>query len=534
MSANIKKCMHPFAMQLIKLGWLKWLILLPFLLCFGIGKGQNIDSLKTKLGKSAGLERIQILSALAYEYVDSDYELCLVTSNEAINLAELYSDSFAIVRLSRIKALAFGRIGQVDSSIQLSEAILPLARRLNYTMEIKHILNRIGAAYSFKAQYDKALKSHYESLELREKSGSPFEISIALNNIGLVYLKLRDYDKALSYYLKCLDMRDEIKDRPSLELLLINTSLCYAYKGEFLKARDFVDEISTLCKKNCSNIMYLHISFCSGVIANGLEDLISAEQHFLSAYKLAKELKDERLLLDNIIFLSEVYLKLNKLNLAEKYLSEAEQLMTADFPYNLELIKVYSGLFTLYSKSGNLKKVAEFQQKYIQLKDSVFSEELTRNLMNVEADYLERENKAKIAAQNEILLLNEKVIFRQRIASAFGFVTAALLIILVAVVVRNNRQQRKTNLSLEQKVKERTKELEINGNVLQQLLEVRDIQVQRMTSSVKSAVATIKGLCAVVKRDPELSSPNLYVNKIEVTSDQLLIALVKTAENSVV
>ena len=40
------------------------------------------------------------------------------------------------------------------------------------------------------------------------------------------------------------------------------------------------------------------------------------------------------------------------------------------------------------------KKCCFYQNKYISLKDSVFNEELTKNLMKAEAEYQEKENQS--------------------------------------------------------------------------------------------------------------------------------------------
>jgi hypothetical protein len=109
--------------------------------------------------------------------------------------------------------------------------------------------------------------------------------------------------------------------------------------------------------------------------------------------------------LDNIIILSEIYLQKNQLAFAEKYLQEALLVIAKDEHFNLELIGIYSQFFTLYSRSKNFEKVAYYQDKYIALKDSIFTNKLTNNLMRLEAEHLEKENQIKIGFQNRMLLL---------------------------------------------------------------------------------------------------------------------------------
>ena len=66
------------------------------------------------------------------------------------------------------------------------------------------------------------------------------------------------------------------------------------------------------------------------------------------------------------------------------------------------LVKI---VLAILAKSKNFKKVEFYQSKYITLKDSIYNKELTTNLMKIEAEHLEKENKEKIEFQNRILAL---------------------------------------------------------------------------------------------------------------------------------
>jgi hypothetical protein len=85
--------------------------------------------------------------------------------------------------------------------------------------------------------------------------------------------------------------------------------------------------------------------------------------------------------LDNIILLAEISIKQNKAQGAEVYLEEAEKIISAGSSYNLELIKLYAILYSFYSKASNVNKMLFYQNKYIQLRDSIYNEEMMNNLM---------------------------------------------------------------------------------------------------------------------------------------------------------
>ena len=90
------------------------------------------------------------------------------------------------------------------------------------------------------------------------------------------------------------------------------------------------------------------------------------------------------------------------------------------------------------------------------------------------------------------------------------------------------------NQLLEQKVKERTVELEQNRDALQRSLEERDIQAKKISTDIKSSLATIKGLCAVGLKDIEAQGANQYISKIDGTSDHLLNIVNRTFSNGMI
>ena len=498
------------------------------LLWFTLVAAQEIDSLKALLPEKSGIERCDILYGLGYEYIDVDNTLGLQYASESLKEARKLGDSLRIVKAGRIKALAFRRMGQIDSSLILSINILPIAKRNNYSNEVKYILNSLGASYTYQARYDKALESHFESLQLRAMEGDKAEISVALNNIGFNYYKMEDYDKALMFYLRSLKLKNEIKNDFDIELLLMNISLCYAYKNDFAEARYYLDQLLSSCKESCSEQILLNAGFNLGVISFRQNNFTEAEQNFHASYAIAKKTNNQRMLLDNIVYLAQVYIHEGNLRFAENYLKEAEKLILQGTPYSLELIKVYNGLYNLYGNSGNFEKVAHYQRKYIQLKDSIFDQELTRNLMKVEAQYVERENYAKIDAQNKILALNKEVILRQRLLNAFMGAMAILLVILAVVLIRSNRQKRTNNQMLERKVKERTKELELNRDMLQRSLDERDLVLEKISTEIRSIFATTRGLCSLLLTDMETEDRGQYIRRIDKTSEQLLKILRRT------
>ncbi len=496
------------------------LALLFFLPTVSVSQNSKIDSLNQLLSIKTGTEYIDLLFELSRAYGDMDMGQTLKYANEAFQLSYRAGDSLRIVKTGRLRSQALRETGKIDSSLILYYKILPIAKRHNYSNEVKAILNGLGGGYSRKANYDKALKCYFESLDLREKDGDKFEISIVLNNIGLVYSALEDYDKALSYYKQALQLRIESNNNWGLDILLFNISLCYGLKNNFSEARNFLELGLSTCGKSCNEESLLFGKYIFGLISFGHQNFSEAEMYFLESYALSKKIGDE-FQLSNIYYLLRIYIHSNQLSLAEKYLKEAELLIASGPPDNDEIIEIYAQLFSMYSKTENFEKVAFYQNKYITLKDSIYNKSFTTNLMKVEAEYLDKVNKAKIDVQNKILALNREVISRQKIVNASVGIISLLGVILAIVLAKSNRQKRIANRLLDEKVKERTHELQLNQDALQRAWQERDALIYKASADIKGSIATIKGLCFLGKKDIDHPNAGQYLDKMDSTSDYL-------------
>jgi tetratricopeptide (TPR) repeat protein len=498
-------------------------ILIISMICFSplftFSQNLKVDSLKSLLATKSKTEEADILYSLAYEYVNFNYDLGLRYASKAFDVAKETGDSLKIVKAGRIKSLAFRRLNKIDSSMAVSVEILAIARRNHHNEEMKAILNGLALAYTFKAFYDKALKCHFESLELRQKGGNKSEISVALHGVGLVYYKLKDFDNAISYFTKAVQLKREVNETDDLDLLLNNIGLCYASKGNFALARTYVMDGFASCNTKCSDVFLMNAHFSLGLISFMEHNFAIAEKEFLESYALANKLYNGRYQFDNIIYLLPIYIRQNRMELVDSYLNQIHGLLSTNSPYNLELMKIYSQLANIYGDSKNFKKVALYQSKYIAIKDSIFNEELTTNLMKLEAEHLEKENRLTIASQQKILALNNEVIFRQNVLNVFAVVIVALLIVLTLVLVRSNDRKKRVNQILDKKVGERTHELELNRDGLQRACEARDIILNKTSADIKNSLATLKGLCNLALRDVEDLRAREYLDKMNAASD---------------
>jgi tetratricopeptide (TPR) repeat protein len=417
-----------------------------------------------------------------------------------------------------IRTLAYRRLERIDSSIALSLKILPIAQKNGYTKEIKYLLNGLGVAYTYMANYDDALKAHYQALQLKEND-SPYQIGLTLGNIGLIYYKIGNFEKALSYFHENLIAWNQSNDKFDKHGLRLNISLCYSNLKNFKLAEKYLKTVVRDCQSGCDDLINIEVAFAEGILHFEKEQLDSSEYSFLKAYNTATQLANSRYQLAVGYELSKIYLHRHQFDLAEYYLMSSMQTVKA--PFNFELIKVYAQLAQLYKKTNNLKMMAHYQNEYVVLKDKIYNESLTNNLMRVEGEFRDHQNQDKLAEKDALIILKDEIIHRQRLLNiAVGVILVLLLVLLRMLFVRYNEKQRANRL-LDQKVKERTEELERSLSIMLQEFQYERLNQQQEMKELVDLLATQKGLCLLMVKESDLSSLRSHGLEIAKIADDL-------------
>lgn len=190
---------------------------------------------------------------------------------------------------------------------------------------------------------------------------------------------------------------------------------------------------------------------------------------------------------------------------------------------NVELLlSAYKESFTIYNRISNFEQAAAFQTKYIDLRDSIYSSNLIRNLATVQTNYEERENLKTIQLINENIRLKDEQIRRQRNQYIFIVVVTVLIASLAGVLVWANRRQQKhnnalseakriierqnkelikTNEELDNRVREKTIDLVDSNTMLQDVNEELDNYIYRTAHDIRGPLVTLKGVCNVAQMD---------------------------------
>jgi signal transduction histidine kinase len=494
-----------------------------------------VDSLLVLSEEKQGPEKFDLIYDVAFEYVAAgDFVRAVEHLDAASRVAMKIGDSLRIVKAGRVKAQMLRRLDRLNDAIELFEKLKPIATRNDFVAEQKYILNGLAVSHTFLAQYDKALSYHYEGLVLREKGGDHAEIRETLNNIGLVYFKLKNYTKALDFYRVALERDSKLETSSFRGQLLINMALCFNQIDDFDEAQKLFNQALALCHPKCSENIVIASEYGLGVSYISQQEFLEAKGHFKRSLVLASEIDDKRYVAENSLYLGVIFIEEGKEDSALIVLNAAEAL-ARETGYNQILLDAYNHIVALYTKEKNFEQASIYQNKYITLKDSIYSETLIDNLAKVQTQYAERQNLATIDAKEEIIQ-------RQRYLNVSIGIISVLGAMLIFVLIRSNATKRKvnaalseakqiiedqnrqlldSNIHLDKELKVTNQDLHKANESLRRVNDELDNFIYKTSHDIRGPLASLKGMCNVALMDVTDPVALGYLKKLDITAEKL-------------
>ena len=334
-----------------------------------------------------------------------------------------------------------------DTTILYADSALQLSKLIKYKKGEAHSLKVIGIACYVKSDFQKALEYYISALEISEKIRDKKNMLSLYNNIGLIYLKMQDFTEALSYMEKASKMLGNSNKTLKKASILLNIGTVYDqidstdqaldYYNKSYKIRILINDSAGMakCANNIAYVLFKQDKFKESL------------PYFLSAEKIL-ETKDDYFTIATIyINIARVYLNTDRFSKAEMYYEKA---MKSAILSNSEDMKmeVYNDLYQFYEKIGLYKQAFSNHLEFVALKDSIYSEEKTKIISELQTKYEVDKNK------RENLYLKEKEakslaeLKQQKYFSFLIMGVLAFTVIIAFLLLRTGLQRKKANTEL--------------------------------------------------------------------------------------
>lgn len=364
----------------------------------------------------------------------SNYKTALQHFQKYLQFHEQHGDSLQVARGLYQMGVVYKNQGELDKSLAIYFRALKILEKSDNQKTLAAILNSIGNIYRQTDRQEDALAFYEQANERFRAIGLKKDYAMGLQNMGNAFGTLKNYDAAKQKYHKALSILEKLDKDAETAMVLANLGDLYYKQGQHYQALKF-------------NIRALAIR---------------------------KTLPHKKSTANSLKNIGSIYLELKKYTDAEKYLNQA-LLLAKEINSNDLFQDIYGDLAKLSKAQNDFKKAYKYYEISVKMKDSIFSEERTELLAEMQTKY-ETEKKD----QQITLLAQEKEVQQkeaQRQATLKNaFIVGLLLIALLAGLLYYTLRQRLKNQKVLASKNEEIKEVNFKRQLTE--LEMKALQAQ--------------------------------------------------------
>ena len=376
-------------------------ILLP-LLTINNSFSQNSptsDSLKYLLENSSGIEKATLLKEIGDDYLTEGFhQKAIQYYKQSLEICSKHKDTLLQASVSRKIGAAYYHLSDFDKTLEYYLKALKIFEQINDQNGILNTLNSIGNAYSRYYNNEKALEYYLRSYKISEQTGNKKGLSNVLNNIGTLYYNRKEYEKALEHFNKSLLLTIENNDSSNISPPIQNIALVY-YK---------------------------------------MQKYDTALNYFFKALKLNEKYNNKRriaLVTNNI---ANLYVRTNNLAPAKHYLDRSLKI-SKEIDMKGIIIENYY-LYTLfYTLKGDLDNMGKYSDLYDALTDTIFNEESSRLVAEMQTKYETEKKEQQIEMLNIENELKETQLQARTYWLLIFIIAFALVVIFVIIFLIQKR-----------------------------------------------------------------------------------------------
>ncbi|PWH84495.1 two-component sensor histidine kinase [Algibacter marinivivus] len=455
------------------------LILLFFLFFFNLVFPQKnlkiIDSLKLVIeSKPNDSIKIKTYSDLCWYYrnisTDSAFnygglalKLSIKTENK-IGEAQAYND---------IGILHYG-LAEYPKAIDVYQKSLKIRQRLNDSLGVASLYNKMGLVYQNTFKMDSAIFYATKALKIYEAKNNIRYATALRNNIANIYKGLKQYQKALNAHLEIAKINAEIKDDEALVKSYNNIANAYLFLKDTLNSISYYKKGMELAEKrrNKNEMATLYNNY--GSLLQSKNEIPEAIKFLNKSLDLRKELNDKFGIASTSLHLAGLNIDLGKFNNAKSNLKLGLKLSEESNANELKM-DAYDKYAYYYVYKKNSDSAIHYRELYKTLKDSIFSNQVLKEVAEVQEKYNAAEREKEILSQRADIAEKELNLNKKN-TQLVGLGILAVVVSLLGYLLFNQQKLKNRQLKKEGELKEALVKIETQNRLQEQRLRIsRDL-----------------------------------------------------------
>ncbi|MGM0503725.1 MAG: tetratricopeptide repeat-containing sensor histidine kinase [Bacteroidota bacterium] len=437
---------------------------------------QGVDSLLHVLNSTHDSLKADLLTDLSWEFRNSNPEKSIKFGLEAIELAQKYNDYGNYIKAHSFIGVAYRILGKYSESLDYYFKGLELSKQYNDKEQEGYSYINIGNLYIYQEYYNIAIENLLKAKEIAEAISHKRMLAYTYLNLGRAKMLKNEYDDALNYFQQALELRVELNNIPG-------QAVCYKYMGDVYFELDQFEEAQKSYDKTIETVdKNLDIDLLANAYVKK-SFLYCQHQNYLQAKIFAEK----------------------SLGLATKV---GSRLLTRD---------AYKVLSRVNYNLGNYKKATDLNQQIIALNDTLYNQELSEKIFDLEYRLEKQKKQAEIDLLNKDKKINELELHRTRLFNIALLIILGILFGTFLYVLHSLKYRRKQNQLLE---KQKEELFRINAT--------KDKMFLIIGHDLRGPVGNLRSLIEMLIEDEEVRNNknllevfNVFFKSIQSVSDLL-------------
>lgn len=312
----------------------------------------------------------------------------------------------------------------VEKSIELSSKALRLSKSIDYRSGEAFACMNLAIANDIKGNAKVAITYFQRAIHLFQLENDMENLSYCYSQLGICYFSKYQYENADYYHQKAVDLCKKLHLEEDLANALVNQGITFTYQNKSREAEANFKQAIELYKKN---------NWLDGLGAayNSLGKIYYDEKNFQKAIRYFerasinfKEYNNDYNLESSYLGLANCYFDLKQYNLTKEYALKALRLSQEIGAKEREIF-AHEVLSRVYFAEGDYKKAYHSLNNYTILSDTIFTQEKSDALAEMQARFEVEEIKLREQAQKENhywqLVILAVIIFIVLLVSVFLF-----------------------------------------------------------------------------------------------------------------
>ena len=308
-------------------------------------------------------------------------------------------------------------------------------------------LYRSAEIYYFDRLYSLSMKQYLEALKLSEKHRYPLLTTQIYMGIGNLYSSHGDFQMGIRFYRQADSIAcSSVKAKVVRNRVLNNLIGATCFIGRIPEAEQYFAALQH--NKDKSPEYHFDLLMCRGLILNCKKQHQKALDHYRSALAYAAKAKLGNACLEAVnSCMAQIFLDIHQPDSAIAYLDENVDKSARTGNTDL-LAESLQYLSEAYSQKGDAAKAMRYKTRYVELRDSVYSEGEFNAMKNTQFLYEAEASSSKISMLTQEKKSSEAMIEMQWKWIFTLILTSVIVIVLMVILYRQKTLLRTAYLEL--------------------------------------------------------------------------------------